>query len=127
MAAGNPASRDRDSGAPPGSGGRFGGVHPRSEWHDRYSAGARSSCSANWVLGNSRSLPPPGRRTVFVAGGWVQVLSNEVRVLADRAEDIAEIDTVRAEACLETCFGAFERACFGGRRRSARSECDEAG
>jgi F-type H+-transporting ATPase subunit epsilon len=42
-----------------------------------------------------------GRRTVFVAGGWVQVLNNEVRVLVDRAEDIGEIDTGRAEAALK--------------------------
>jgi F-type H+-transporting ATPase subunit epsilon len=42
-----------------------------------------------------------GRRTVFVAGGWVEVLNNDVRVLADRAEDIGEIDTTRAEASLK--------------------------
>ena len=36
-----------------------------------------------------------------MAGGWVQVLNNEVRVLADRAEDIGEIDTGRAEAALK--------------------------
>jgi F-type H+-transporting ATPase subunit epsilon len=42
-----------------------------------------------------------GRHTVFVAGGWVQVLNNEVRVLADRAENITDIDTARAEASLK--------------------------
>lgn len=42
-----------------------------------------------------------GRHTAFVAGGWVQVLNNDVRVLADRAEHIAEIDTVRAETALK--------------------------
>ncbi|HYP04912.1 MAG TPA: ATP synthase F1 subunit epsilon, partial [Bryobacteraceae bacterium] len=41
-----------------------------------------------------------GRRTVFVAGGWVQILNNDVRVRADRAEDIGEIDTARAEPAL---------------------------
>jgi len=41
-----------------------------------------------------------GRNAVFVAGGWVQVLNNEVRVLADRAENISEIDTTRAESAL---------------------------
>jgi F-type H+-transporting ATPase subunit epsilon len=38
---------------------------------------------------------------VFVAGGWVQVLNDDVRVLADRAEEIGEIDTSRAEASLK--------------------------
>ena len=42
-----------------------------------------------------------GRRSVFVADGWVQILNNEVRVLADRAEDIGEIDTERAEAAMK--------------------------
>ena len=42
-----------------------------------------------------------GRRTIFVGGGWVQILNNEVRVLADRAEDISEIDTARAVGCVE--------------------------
>ncbi len=41
-----------------------------------------------------------GRSSIFVAGGWVQVLNNEVRVLADRAENISEIDTTRAESAL---------------------------
>ena len=42
-----------------------------------------------------------GRRSVVVSGGWVQILNNDVRVLADRAENIAEIDTARAEASLK--------------------------
>ena len=42
-----------------------------------------------------------GRQTIFVAGGWVQVLNNAVRVLADRAENIGDIDTARAEASLK--------------------------
>jgi F-type H+-transporting ATPase subunit epsilon len=42
-----------------------------------------------------------GRQSLFVADGWVQVLNNEVRVLADRAENIHEIDTARAEASLK--------------------------
>jgi F-type H+-transporting ATPase subunit epsilon len=46
-------------------------------------------------------VTPAGRRTVFVADGWVQVLNDEVRVLADRAEDIGEIDTVRAEESMK--------------------------
>jgi F-type H+-transporting ATPase subunit epsilon len=42
-----------------------------------------------------------GRRSMFVSGGWLQVLNNEVRVLADRAEHIEEIDVVRAEKALK--------------------------
>ena len=42
-----------------------------------------------------------GKREIFVADGWLQVLNNEVRVLADRAEDIGSIDTARAEAALK--------------------------
>jgi F-type H+-transporting ATPase subunit epsilon len=52
-------------------------------------------------VGELAFVTSAGRRTVFVAGGWVQVLRNEVRVLADRAEDIGEIDTARAEASLK--------------------------
>lgn len=46
-------------------------------------------------------VTPTGRRSMFVSGGWLQVLNNEVRVLADRAEHIDEIDMVRAEKSLK--------------------------
>ena len=52
-------------------------------------------------VGELSFVTPQGRRTVFVAGGWVQILNDAVRVLADRAEDIGEIDTGRAEASLK--------------------------
>jgi F-type H+-transporting ATPase subunit epsilon len=52
-------------------------------------------------VGELAFVTSAGPRTVFVAGGWVQVLNNEVRVLADRAEDIGEIDTARAEGALK--------------------------
>ena len=52
-------------------------------------------------FGELTFVQPSGRRTAFVAGGWVQVLNNDVRVLADRAENLAEIDTARAEASLK--------------------------
>jgi F-type H+-transporting ATPase subunit epsilon len=42
-----------------------------------------------------------GRRTIVVSGGWLQVLHNHVRVLADRAELANEIDAARAEAALK--------------------------
>ena len=51
-------------------------------------------------VGQLTFVMPTGRRTIFIAGGWVQILNNDVRVLADRAEDIAEIDTASAEAAL---------------------------
>ena len=44
---------------------------------------------------------PEGRRVVAVNGGWVQVINNFVRVLADRAEAASDIDTARAEAALK--------------------------
>jgi F-type H+-transporting ATPase subunit epsilon len=42
-----------------------------------------------------------GERILFVSGGWVQILNNNVRVLADRAEVVTEIDVTRAEASLK--------------------------
>lgn len=42
-----------------------------------------------------------GRRTMFVGGGWLQILNNHVRILADRAEHANEIDVARAEASLK--------------------------
>ncbi len=44
---------------------------------------------------------PEGRRTMFVSGGWLQILHNHVRVLTDRAEMANEIDVARAEAALK--------------------------
>lgn len=41
------------------------------------------------------------RRTVFLSGGWIQVLNNEVRVIAERAEYANEIDVARAESALK--------------------------
>ena len=41
------------------------------------------------------------RRSVFLSGGYLQVLNNHVRVLADRAEVPAEIDVSRAERALK--------------------------
>ncbi|HYO81891.1 MAG TPA: F0F1 ATP synthase subunit epsilon [Bryobacteraceae bacterium] len=41
-----------------------------------------------------------GGRSIVVSGGWMQVLHNHVRVLADRAENANEIDVARAEAAL---------------------------
>jgi F-type H+-transporting ATPase subunit epsilon len=52
-------------------------------------------------VGELSFVTTAGRRTIFVAGGWVQILNDYVRVLADRAEDIGEIDTNRAEASLK--------------------------
>lgn len=44
---------------------------------------------------------PSGSRHLFISGGWVQVLGNHVRVLADRAEMTTDIDTGRAEEALK--------------------------
>jgi F-type H+-transporting ATPase subunit epsilon len=42
-----------------------------------------------------------GRKTMFVSGGWIQILNNEVRVIAERAEHANEIDVKRAESALK--------------------------
>jgi F-type H+-transporting ATPase subunit epsilon len=44
---------------------------------------------------------PQGRHTMFISGGWVEVLNNEVRVITERAEYANEIDVARAEAALK--------------------------
>jgi F0F1-type ATP synthase, epsilon subunit (mitochondrial delta subunit) len=36
-----------------------------------------------------------------VSGGWMEILNNQVRVLADTAEKSTEIDVARAEAALQ--------------------------
>jgi F-type H+-transporting ATPase subunit epsilon len=43
---------------------------------------------------------PTGRRSMFISGGWVEILGNEVRIIADRAEYGDEIDVKRAEEAL---------------------------
>jgi len=44
---------------------------------------------------------PEGRHRLFIGNGWVEVLDNHVRVLADRAERPNEIDVARAEKSLK--------------------------
>lgn len=44
---------------------------------------------------------PGGRKAMVVSGGWIQILNNQVRVIADRAEYTGEIDLSRAEASLK--------------------------
>lgn len=41
-----------------------------------------------------------GRRSMVISGGWLQILDNHVRVLADRAEKANEIDLARAQGAL---------------------------
>lgn len=41
------------------------------------------------------------RHTIFISGGWIQILNNHARVLADRAEPAADIDLTRAESALK--------------------------
>ena len=42
-----------------------------------------------------------GRKRAVISGGWLQVIDNHVRVLADRAEAVDEIDLARAERALK--------------------------
>jgi F-type H+-transporting ATPase subunit epsilon len=41
------------------------------------------------------------RRSLFVAGGFLEVLPDHTRVLADRAENASDIDVERARAALK--------------------------
>ncbi len=49
----------------------------------------------------SYTLTGGEKRTMVISGGYLQILDNHVRVLADRAEMANEIDAARAEKALE--------------------------
>ena len=51
--------------------------------------------------GNLSYAQADGRNTMVVSGGFIEVRDNYVRVLADRAEKVDEIDVARAEAALK--------------------------
>jgi F-type H+-transporting ATPase subunit epsilon len=80
---------------------------------------------------------PQGRRTVFVSGGWIQVLNNQVRVIAERAEHANDIDIARAEAALKRANerlstaasvpADFARALNAAKRAEARLAAAKAG
>ena len=84
-------------------------------------------------VGELSYVDSTGRRKGFVAGGWVQVLNNEVRVIADRAEGVTEIDIARAEASLKRAMERLSapssagidvaRAINAMRRAEARLAC----
>jgi F-type H+-transporting ATPase subunit epsilon len=78
-----------------------------------------------------------GRRLMVISGGWLQVLNNHVRVLADRAEHSSEIDLARAEAALKRAQDRLQlpssanidvaRAINAARRAEARIAAARAG
>ena len=49
----------------------------------------------------SYTLATGEKRTMAISGGYLQILDNHVRVLADRAEMANEIDVARAQKSLE--------------------------
>ena len=49
------------------------------------------------------------RRHMAVSGGWVEVLADHVRVLADRAEKADEIDAARAEEAQKRALDRLSR------------------
>ncbi len=55
-----------------------------------------------------------GKKTLFVGNGWVEVLNNHVRVLADRAERPDEIDVARAEKSLRRAQDRLTQQVIGG-------------
>jgi F-type H+-transporting ATPase subunit epsilon len=55
-----------------------------------------------------------GRKTVFISGGWLQILNNHVRVLTERAEVASEIDTSRAEAAMKRALERLTQPATAG-------------
>lgn len=49
----------------------------------------------------SYTLATGEKRSMVISGGYLQILNNHVRVLADRAEMANEIDVARAQKSLE--------------------------
>ena len=74
-----------------------------------------------------------GRKRAVVSGGWLQVMNNHVRVLADRAEAADEVDLARAEKALKRAMERLNqtadanidvaRALNAMRRAEARIAC----
>ncbi len=46
-------------------------------------------------------MQPDGKSSMVICGGFLEIRENHVRVLADRAEKIDEIDLARAQAALK--------------------------
>jgi F-type H+-transporting ATPase subunit epsilon len=85
-------------------------------------------------IGELKYTAASGSQTVVVAGGYLEILSNNVRVLADSAEIPAEIDASRAQEALrrasERLNKPFEgmdvaRALNAMRRAQARVSASE--
>ena len=60
-----------------------------------------------YVVGGAKS-------SLVVSKGWVEVLHNHVRVLADHAERANEIDVARAQASLKRAEDRLSKAAAGG-------------
>ena len=56
------------------------------------------------------ATPQGGKFVVAVHGGFLEVLDNHVRVLADAAEPGTEIDTARAQRALDRAKQASDKA-----------------
>jgi F-type H+-transporting ATPase subunit epsilon len=54
------------------------------------------------------------KHSLVVSNGWVEVLENHVRVLADRAESANDIDVARAQAALKRAEDRLSNAAAGG-------------
>jgi F-type H+-transporting ATPase subunit epsilon len=53
------------------------------------------------------------KKSLVVSKGWVEVLKNHVRVLADRAEKPSDIDVARAQASLKRAEERLSKASSG--------------
>jgi F-type H+-transporting ATPase subunit epsilon len=85
--------------------------------------------------GELKYRTPEQTQTLVVCGGWVEVLDNHVRILADSAESPNEIDAARArksfERAVERINKPFEgmdvaRALNAMRRAQARLDATKA-
>lgn len=54
------------------------------------------------------------KNSLVVSKGWVEVLKNHVRVLADHAEKANEIDVARAQLSLKRAEDRLSKAAAGG-------------
>ncbi len=63
---------------------------------------------ASLAIGEMIVHLPEGQEPIAIHGGFIQVVHDEVSVLADAAERVEEIDEARAEAARERARGRLE-------------------
>lgn len=69
---------------------------------------SHAALMASLAIGEMIAHLPEGQEPLAVHGGFIQVVHDEVSVLADAAERVEEIDEARAEAARERAAGRLE-------------------